>query len=346
MRALVGKVMKTIDGAMGEGGGQIFRTTLSLSMCTGVPVKIENIRAGRKKSGLLRQHLTCLRAAKEICNAKVSGDALGSQVIEFTPGKIVAGKYWFAVGSAGSTNLVFQTVLPALLCAEAVSELYLEGGTHNQSAPSFEFISGSFIPALAKMNIKIEAQLERYGFYPNGGGAWSAKVHPMNGVVPLKLLARGELVSKKAVAIGSKLPAHVLERELSYVQKKCYWKSDELVQRHADSCGPGNLLSLQVEFEGVTEVFDSVGQVGLSAERVAGCSVKDVKRYLDSKAPVAEYLCDQLLLPLVLGNGGVFRTLRPSLHTQTNIEVIQKMVDCTINVIEIEDDLFEIKVIV
>jgi RNA 3'-terminal phosphate cyclase (ATP) len=140
--------MKTIDGSQGEGGGQIFRTSLTLSMCLGIPIKIINIRAGRNKPGLLRQHLCCLRAAEEICQATVEGAAFGSTSVTFTPGAIGAGNYRFSIGSAGSTTLVFQTILPALLLAEASSTVTLEGGTHSGMAPSFDFIEQSFVPQL------------------------------------------------------------------------------------------------------------------------------------------------------------------------------------------------------
>ncbi len=338
--------MKIIDGSKGEGGGQIFRSSLSLAMCTQTPVRIENIRAGRKKPGLLRQHLACLRSSKEICNARVTGDELGSACVEFIPGDIVAGKYHCAIGTAGSTSLIFQTILPALLQADAESEVTLEGGTHNQAAPSFEFIQHCFISVLNRMNIKIEAVLDKYGFYPNGGGAWRVKISPTSEVYPLKLLERGELQSHQAVAMSSRIPEHVTDRELKYIQRKLKWQGEELEQKLLDSFGPGNLVSLQVRFQKVTEVFDSVGAVGLSAERVAGRCVRDLKRYLSSEAVVGEYLCDQLLLPMALGSGGVFTTLSPSLHSRTNIEIIKKFIDCDISIKEIDADLIEIRVTV
>jgi len=179
------KELKIIDGSFGEGGGQILRTSLSLSMCIGTPVRIENIRAGRRKTGLLRQHLACVRASKEICGAKVIGDELGSSTVEFHPGAIKSGTYDFAIGSAGSTSLLFQTVLPALLMADAESTVSFSGGTHNDLAPSFDFIKYSFIPTLKLIGIDIEAELHAYGFMPHGGGKWTAKIQPMTEAQPL-----------------------------------------------------------------------------------------------------------------------------------------------------------------
>nr|WP_259343521.1 RNA 3'-terminal phosphate cyclase [Salmonella enterica] len=123
-----------LDGAQGEGGGQILRSALSLSMITGQPFEMSGIRAGRAKPGLLRQHLTAVRAATEICGAQVNGDELGSQQLRFTPGPIRGGEYRFAIGSAGSCMLVLQTVLPALWFADGSSRVEVHGGTHNQAA--------------------------------------------------------------------------------------------------------------------------------------------------------------------------------------------------------------------
>ena len=138
--------MLTIDGSFGEGGGQILRTSLALSLVTGKPFRIGNIRAGRKNPGLLRQHLTAVNAATEISRAEVTGAAIGSRELTFAPGSVVSGNYAFAVGTAGSTTLVLQTVLPALLVASGKSKLILEGGTHNPFAPPFDFLEKAFLP--------------------------------------------------------------------------------------------------------------------------------------------------------------------------------------------------------
>src|ERR1700727_166253 len=135
----------TIDGSLGEGGGQILRTALGLSMVTGQPFRIEKIRAGREKPGLLRQHLTAVNAATAICSATVDGEGISSRDLSFSPGKILAGNYTFSIGSAGSTTLVLQTVLPALLCAKGSSTLTLEGGTHNPFAPPIDFLEKAFL---------------------------------------------------------------------------------------------------------------------------------------------------------------------------------------------------------
>jgi len=334
--------MKVIDGSQGEGGGQILRSTLALSMCTGTPVRIENIRSGRRKSGLLRQHLACVRASKEISNAKVIGDELGLSTVEFRPGKIKAGTYDFSIGSAGSTSLLFQTVLPALLMADSESKVSFSGGTHNDLAPSFDFIKHCFIPALKSINLDIDAELEAYGFMPNGGGKWTATIKPINGMGVLNMTSIGKIVSRQAVVTQSGISGSVATRELARVKKKLQWADDDLHIKQVDSIGPGNIISLRVSDGDINEVIDMVGSKKLSAERVTGKAVAAMKRYLNSGAAVGEYLCDQLLLPLALGNGGKFTTLKPSLHSETNIDVIKQFIDCSIETNEVDEDLFEV----
>jgi len=333
-----------MDGSQGEGGGQILRSTLALSMCTGTPVRIENIRAGRRKSGLLRQHLACVRASKEISNAKVIGDELGSSTVEFCPGKIQAGTYDFAIGSAGSTSLLFQTVLPALLMAEAQSIVSFSGGTHNDLAPSFDFIKHCFIPALKSINLDVEVELEAYGFMPNGGGKWTATIQPIHGMGVLDMTSIGKTTNRQAVVTQAGVSRSVAIRELARVKKKLQWADDDLHINEVHSIGPGNIVSLRVSDGKVNEVIDVVGAKNLSAERVAGRAITAMKRYINSGAAVGEYLCDQLLLPLALGNGGRFTTVEPSLHTKTNIEVIREFIDGVIDISEINSDLFELTV--
>ena len=153
--------MIEIDGSLGEGGGQILRSCLALSLVTGEPVRLVRIRAGRQKPGLMRQHLTCVLAAAEIGSADVRGAKLGSQELEFRPGTLRAGSYRFAIGTAGSTSLVLQTVLPALLAIGGTSELELEGGTHNPLAPTFDFLASAFVPILMKDQVAVKEALRQ-----------------------------------------------------------------------------------------------------------------------------------------------------------------------------------------
>ncbi len=336
--------MIIIDGSLGEGGGQIFRTSLTLAMCLGKTIRIENIRAGRKKPGLLRQHLTCLKAAKEICDADVEGEELGSQAVVFKPGKIKAGKYHFAVGTAGSSTLIFQTILMPLLLADDQSEVILEGGTHNSMAPTFDFVSKSFLPVLKSVGCDIDVALEHYGFYPAGGGKWQAVIKPIASIKPLLLLERGELLGESATAMSSKIPKHVGERELRQITKLCGWSVDQLQQELVGSVGPGNVVSIVVATKNVTALFENFGEKNVSAEKVANKAVDAFQRFDEAQVPVCEYLADQLILPMALGRGGVFRTLEPSLHLRTNIDVIKQVMNVDIQLSRLNDLVWEVVV--
>lgn len=334
--------MRIIDGSQGEGGGQIFRTSLTLSMCLGEPVTIKNIRAGRKKPGLLRQHLTCLSAAQEICSARVEGAKLGSPLVVFTPRKVKAGKYHFAVGSAGSTTLVFQTVYLPLSLAGGHSELLLEGGTHNGMSPSFDFIQLSFFPELTKMRINTDAKLERYGFYPAGGGVWTVRIRPVEKIGKYENNGRGAVLSVKAVATSAQIPGHVVDRELQRVAESLSLAAESLSKRLVRSVGPGNILSLRAECEEITELVEVIGERGISAEVVADKSVTKLNRYLASNAVVGEHLADQLLLPMALGDGGSFTTLEPSMHLKTNAAVIREFTQSQIVINQLEENYWQV----
>jgi RNA 3'-terminal phosphate cyclase (ATP) len=176
-----------IEGSFGEGGGQILRSSLSLSLVTGKPFRIENIRENRQKPGLLRQHLTAVQAAAEVGSAEVDGASLGSKALTFVPGKVRAGEFRFAVGTAGSGTLVLQTILPALITAAGLSRIEIEGGTHNPAAPPFDFLQRSFIPLIERMRPKVKLELERYGFYPAGGGRFVVEITPTDVLKPMKV---------------------------------------------------------------------------------------------------------------------------------------------------------------
>jgi RNA 3'-terminal phosphate cyclase (ATP) len=337
--------MITIDGSFGEGGGQILRTSLALSLTTGKPFRMSNIRAGRRKSGLLRQHLTALHAAAEIGQARISGDHAGSLQITFEPELVISGEYHFAVGTAGSGTLVLQTVLPALITASGETRLTVEGGTHNPLAPPFEFIQKAFLPCLNKMGPKITGELDRPGFYPAGRGAMSFTINPSSSLKGLRLLERGDLKRQQCTAIVARLDPGIGHREIKVVREKTDFLKEECrVLEIKNSAGPGNILILEVVFENITEVFTGFGERGKPAERVAEEAAGDLKHYLSSKAAVGRYLADQLLLPLALAGEGTLRTLPPSSHTLTNIEVIKKFLDVDISVLGIEDNLWEITV--
>ena len=239
--------MVRIDGSKGEGGGQVLRTSLALSLVTGTPFQMVNIRAGRSKPGLLRQHLTAVNAATEVGEAEVTGAQLGSRELTFRPRALRSGGYHFAVGSAGSATLVLQTVLPALMVASGPSTLMLEGGTHNPAAPPFDFLAKAYLPLLRRMGPSVEATLDRPGFFPAGGGKFRVLVQPAP-LQPLELMERGAVLRKQATAVISQVAFDVAKRELDAVGKVLKWAPEELrVEELKRSTGPGNLVTVDVK---------------------------------------------------------------------------------------------------
>jgi len=319
-----------IDGSRGEGGGQIIRSALALSLVTGKAFQIKNIRAGRKRPGLLRQHLTAVNAAAEIGCARLEGAYLKSNELTFVPGKPQAGSYKFSIATAGSANLVLQTVLPVLLGLSEPSELVLEGGTHNQMSPPFDFLANTFVPLMERMGPRISMELERHGFYPAGGGRMKVQVRPAP-LQPLTLLECGALKRKSARALISKLPIHIAKRELETVAELMGLGEDCLsIHEVTQSPGPGNVLFVEAEFEQVTATFCAFAERGTKAERVAKEAVLEARAFLVANVPVGMYLADQLLLPMALAGGGSFRTLEPTSHFHTNVEVIGLFLDVPI----------------
>lgn len=317
--------MIRIDGSRGEGGGQVLRSALGLSIATGVPFEIHSIRAGRKKPGLMRQHLAAVRAAAQVSSADVVGDALGSTALRFRPEPVRAGEFHFAVGSAGSTTLVLQTILPGLWSADGESVVHVEGGTHNPLAPPFDFLASAFLPVLGRMGPRVEAELHRPGFFPAGGGEVRVRVTPAERLEPLEILERGAAVGRRAVVHLSSLPSDIADRELDVVRELLGWSPRDCVVLQAeDPSGPGNVVSLELHHENVSEVATGFGAKHRSAERVARGVVHELRRYIASDAPVGVHLADQLLLPLAMAGGGAFRTLPLSGHTRTNAALIEE----------------------
>jgi RNA 3'-terminal phosphate cyclase (ATP) len=338
--------MLTIDGSRGEGGGQILRSSLALALATGTPFRIERIRAGRARPGLMRQHLTALEAATAVGDASVEGAAIGSREVVFRPGRVRAGTYRFAVGTAGSAGLVLQTVLLPLATAGAPSALALEGGTHNPHAPPFDFLAGAFLPLLRRMGARVEARLERAGFYPAGGGRMAIEIGEALALTPLDLPTRGATRRRRARALVSRLPRQIGDRELAVVRSRLGWAADELevVVLDEGMAGPGNVLLLEIESAHVTEVFTGFGEVGVRAEAVAEQAAQEARRYLSADVPVGPHLADQLLLPLALAGGGRFRTVPLTRHATTNIEVIRQFLGRSIDVAPVGDRAVEVTV--
>ncbi|MBC3872644.1 RNA 3'-terminal phosphate cyclase [Undibacterium flavidum] len=315
--------MIQIDASQGEGGGQILRTALALSIITQQAVQLKNIRAKRSKPGLMRQHLTCVRAAQAISGATVEGDALGSTQLSFKPGPVKAGEYAFAIGTAGSCALVLQTILWPLLFADAESTVTIEGGTHVPMSPSFEFLEFSFLPAIQKMGVHAQLELLKHGFYPGGGGKLRAELKPWHTQAALDLQSRGERISQHGLCLIANLDQSVADKQLAEVRRYLNWNAEDVVhQGLRNSHGVGNALVLNVQNTEHTEIVTSYGDKSKSSEFVAQQACTEMKHYLASDAAVGEHIADQLVLPLALV-GGKFTTNIISEHFKTNCAIIQ-----------------------
>ena len=331
-----------IDGAQGEGGGQIIRSSLALSLVTGRSFRIENIRAGREKPGLRRQHLAAVRAAAEISGGRVTGAEIGSTTLAFEPQPVRPGSYRFAVGTAGSSTLVLQTVLPACLLTKGAFEMVFEGGTANQWAPPFDFLQRAYLPLVTRTCPFVEARLERHGFYPTGGGRFSVIVDSSGTLSGFDLFERGELRSRSVRGLVANLPLHIAEREVRTILNRLGWDDVYGVAEQTAAHGPGNVVFIELQYEHVTEVFTGFGRQGIRAEQVAEEAATEAAAYLATDAPVGPHLADQLLLPLGLSawlarrngsvGGGAFRTLPLTLHSTTHIDILRTFLDIDIQI--------------
>jgi len=316
--------MIVIDGSRGEGGGQVLRTALTLSLVTGRPFRLEAIRAGRSKPGLMRQHLACVRAAAAICDGEVRGAEIGSRNLTFTPGRLRSGDHHFAIGSAGSTLLLLQTIALPLALAGGASTLVLEGRTHNPAAPPFEFVARAWLPLVRRIGFVIEADCVRPGFHPAGGGRVDVAIaSTADEPVPLRIEAgEGAAVGRGEVLICDLAP-HIAERERQTLARALGWDESAIeIRRIAHPLGPGNVVLATIDHGDVAEVISGHGERGRSAEAVAEGVAEDVTAHLAHGLPVGRHLADQLLLPMALGAGGSFVTASLSAHLRTNLEVV------------------------
>jgi len=301
----------------------MLRSALSLAICTRQGFRIGAIRAKREKPGLLRQHVTAIKAAAEISDAHVTGCEVGSSTLTFEPRTLRPGEYSFSIGTAGSCTLVLQTVLPPLLTASGPSRIRISGGTHNNAAPPVDFLNRTFLPLIARMGHTVTLRIERVGFYPRGGGCIEAQIIPGTRLEPIELMERGMPRAAFAEAYISGIAKHVADRELAVIARRLGWAPEQLKIRGIPSeMGPGNALVLTLEYERITEVFTSFGALGRSAESVAEAAAREARDYLSQSAPVGPHLADQLLLPMAIGGLARFATCAPTQHFLSNAEVI------------------------
>ena len=354
-----------IDGSMGEGGGQILRTSLALACITGKSLHIENIRAARRKPGLAKQHLSCVRAACEICGGQCKGAAIGSQTLDFQPGPIHGGNFTFDIGSAGSATLVIQTILPALFVADEPSTVTVTGGTHNPWAPPYDFLAETFLPAIRTAGFDADCKLEKYGFFPAGGGKIALDVRPRQ-EKPNQLVGwagspahavsiqhgqticpsygcfcePAENIQIHARIYTAKLPDHIAQRQKKLLlQNKLNFTNIEHIEV-TNSDGPGNCIMIRLVASSSeacgwfdrTTVFTAFGQKGKPSEKVVGEVVSLAEDFLPSSAAIDRFSADQLLIYMAIANAGCYTTNDLTTHLTTNIETIKKFlpVDFTI----------------
>ena len=325
-----------IDGSCGEGGGQILRSSLTMSLLTGHPFTMNNIRIKRKNPGLAPQHLTAIHAAAQISGSRVEGAVLKSQQIKFFPGKTSPGNYFFKVDTAGAMPLVLHTVfLPLALAGDGTARFH--GGTHVSWAPCYEYLQEIWGETLRQLGFDLQGKIERAGYYPKGGGAFQFEISHAVDYRPLELLERPPLEKLELTCILSNLPEHIAEREFATVQQQMAQLALPVpittILKKYPSPGAGNVLFLQAKFAGARAGFTSLGKRGLSAEKVAQNLVDEFLGYWQSQAPIDEHLADQLLLPLILAPGvSNYRVAKVSQHLLTNALIIGRFADAKIEI--------------
>lgn len=325
----------SIDGSLGEGGGQVLRTSLTLGLITGRPFTLTNIRSRRPKSGLMAQHLKAVEAAREIGKAKVEGAVLGSQSLVFEPGGLSCGDFRFDIGTAGSTSLVLQTILHPLSFAPARSTVALIGGTHVPWSPCFHFLEMHWLHYMRKIGFDVSLQLHAAGFYPRGGGRVLALVQPISRLAPLCLNNRGALKRIRGVSAVANLNDSIAERQKVQAIKRLndISRAIEIPIIRLSSPSKGSLLLLLAEFENSQCCFYGLGALGKPAERVADEATNELFGFLATDGVIDPYLADQLVLPLSLALGvSEIRTSKVTQHLTTNAEIIKMFLPVSIEV--------------
>ena len=344
--------MIEIDGSYGEGGGQILRTALSLSCLFEKPFRIFNIRKRRKKPGLRPQHLTSVRSAQLISNAEVKGDAAGSTKLTFSPKEIKEGDFFFDIGTAGSTSLVLQTIIPALIFSthhplicnpphppfgkggmggflNKKSTITLKGGTHVPFSPSFHYLSEVFAPFLKRIGIEIRLTIESYGFYPKGGGKIKAEVFPAQDIKPLNILERGHMTGLRGYSGVGNLPLSIAERQRNALVERIHSEINDLECAidiellNVSTPGQGTFIFLLSKSEHSTAGFTSLGERGKRAEVVGEEAATEFINYYETASALDPHISDQVVLYLSLcKEESIFTTSCITEHLMTNLWVI------------------------
>jgi RNA 3'-terminal phosphate cyclase (ATP) len=329
--------MLEIDGSQGEGGGQVLRSALTLSLLTGKSFELKSIRARRPKPGLAAQHLAAVNAAATIGGAVVEGAELGSRRLTFRPGRIRSGNFRFEIGTAGSAPLLAQAVLPPLWGLRDPSTVQVGGGTHVPWSPCYHYLEWAWLFFLERIGLRNELELERAGFYPRGGGSLRAKIFPAGKPRPLVLIDRGELLWIRGLSAVAKLDRSIAERQRRRAVARLEGLDSEIEVVQLEAASPGSVLVLLAEFENSRACFFALGKRGKRAERVADEAVDELQHFLRGEGAVDPYLADQLVVPLALAEGASeFTTSRLSRHLATNAAVVRRFLPVEIRLEETE----------
>ncbi len=320
-----------IDGAQGEGGGQVLRTALALAAIRGAPVEIHSIRARRKNPGLQPQHLTALTALGEISDARMEGAFLGSQRVLFAPGPVRPGEYRFDVGTAGSTALVLQAILLPLALAGGPSRIVLTGGTHVPWSPPADYVREVLLPVLAGMGVRARLEVDRWGFYPKGGGRVVVEIEGSAELRPATLVFRGEALRIRGVSAVANLPRGIAERQQNRALRRLTAEgvSADIAVIEAGGTGVGSFLMLVANAGGLPAGFSALGERGKPAEQVADEVVNALLDFLKAEAGCDPHLADQVILPMALAPGtSRLTTSRVTRHLLTTVRVAQQGLGC------------------
>jgi RNA 3'-phosphate cyclase len=319
-----------IDGAQGEGGGQVLRTSLALALITGKAFRLRNIRAKRSKPGLQAQHLMSVKAAAQIGQSKTRGACISSIDLTFEPGPVSPGKYFFKIGTAGATSLVLHTIYLPLARAGGESNITIEGGTHVKASPCFHFLERSWAPSLKQVGIAIDVKMERVGFYPRGGGMIHAHIAPLERIRPFAGMTTAAIASASVMIGVAGLPAQVGDRlaQRATMRLRNLGVTVE-VRRESWQGGPGCMIGVELPTQPTPTFLFALGERGKSSEAVADEAATQVERFLNAEPlGVDEHSADQLLLPLALAEGASqFRVANVSSHLLTNADIIRHFLE-------------------
>lgn len=327
--------MIKIDGSQGEGGGQVLRSALTLSLMTGKGVSLFNIRANRSNPGLRHQHLCAVKAAHTIGKGEVNGGKLGSTSLEFQPHTIQPGRYRFNIGTAGATTLVLQTIFLPLSRAPAASSFIITGGTHVPWSPSYHYLEMQWLPFMERLGFDARISLDLAGFYPRGGGQIQGRIKPLEAIKSIKIDERGPLKQIRGVSAVANLDRRIAERQRSQVLRRLSdkYRLNDIRIKQLPSKFKGTILLLLAEFEKSQCCYFSLGKPGKPAELVADDTINAFESFMTTSGAVDEYLADQLLLPLAFASGNSsFNSSKITHHLITNAEVIKKFIDIQIDI--------------